>query len=67
MNNRVETHTKSNIELNNAKTVLDSLQSKENFSQELFLTMVQGNTYSDVDITDSNIKNNSHFIVNLWD
>lgn len=65
-------NTKSNvgspIELNNADFLVDKFASKQKgVYNDKFLTMLQGNTYSDVDITDSNIRNNSHFITNLWD
>lgn len=67
MNNRLEISGEKIINLNNANTVLERLQSKEKGFQERFLTMVQGNTFGGVDITDSNIRNNSQFIIDLWD
>lgn len=54
------------LAFNNARAVLDDLQSEREDCQEQFLTMVQGNAFSGVTITDSNIGNNSRFIVDLW-
>lgn len=64
----MQTKAPENISLmlNNAHLVLEKL-SGETTSQEKFLTMIQGNSFGGVDITDSSIKNNSDFIVNLWD
>lgn len=56
-----------NIELNNAQDVLDYFSSEDSVNTNGFLTMVQGNTYSDVEITDDNIKNNSSFVMSIWD
>lgn len=56
-----------NIELNNAQGVLDYFSSEDSVNPNGFLTMVQGNTYSDVEITDDNIKNNSSFVMSIWD
>lgn len=67
MSNRLKTNEENFINLNNANIVLESLESQEKGLQEQFLTMVQGNTFGGVDITDSNIKNNSRFIIDLWD
>lgn len=67
MSNRLKTNEENFINLNNASIVLESLESQEKGFQERFLTMVQGNTFGGVDITDSNIKNNSRFIIDLWD
>lgn len=55
------------INLNNGSVVLESLESQEKGFQEQFSTMVQDNTFGGVDITDSNIKNNSRFIIDLGD
>jgi len=65
---KMQTKAPENVSLvlNNAQLVLEKL-SGEKTSQEKFLTMVQGNSFGGVDITDSSIKNNSNFIVNLWD
>lgn len=58
---------KRDIELNNAKTVLENAKANKNNFDGKFLTIVQGNSFSGVNITDSNIKNNSRFIIDLWD
>lgn len=55
------------IELNNAKTVLDNVTSNQDSIPVRFLTLVQGNKFGGINITDSNIENNSRFIVDLWD
>ena len=55
------------IKLNNAQDVLNFFSADNTVAQEGFLTMVQGNAYSDVEITENNIKNNSNFIVSIWD
>lgn len=58
----------NSIELNNANSLVNKFKSQEKTGYtEEFLTMLQGNTNRDVNITDSNIKNNSKFITNLWD
>lgn len=67
MNEKLNSVDIHNLKLNNAGEILDKLQAHGSESSLRFLTMVQGNTYSDVKITDSNIKNNSRFIVDLWD
>lgn len=66
MENNVEVMNNRNITFNNADVVLDKLKSKETESEETFSTMVQGNTYKDVIISEKNIENNSKFIVDLW-
>lgn len=55
------------ISLNNAAAVLEKLKSRDSDLEGDFLTMVQGNTFGGVDISESNIHNNSRFIVDLWD
>lgn len=55
------------LTLNNAEDVLLSIQSPAESDKGLFLTMVQGNAYSEVVITDSNIMGNSKFIMDIWD
>lgn len=56
------------LSFGNAQEVLESLQTSHTADgKELFLTMVQGNAYSEVEITDSNIKGNSKFILDMWD
>ena len=55
------------IKLNNARTVLKALSMENIEPEESVLTMVQGNEYNHVEISDTNIKNNSQFIVSLWD
>lgn len=62
-----ELSAESVLTLNNAEDVLLSMQSPAESDQDLFLTMVQGNAYSEVMITDSNIKGNSKFILDMWD
>jgi len=54
------------MSLNNAKEVLNKFKSAKDDYEENFLTLVQGNTNSGVDVTESNIRNNSQFIVDLW-
>lgn len=67
MNDIVRSNVNECILLNNAHVIVDKFESQKEDYAETFLTMVQGNNYSDVDITDSNISNNAHFIVGLWD
>ncbi len=62
-----ELSSESVLTLNNAEDVLLSMQSPAESDQDLFLTMVQGNAYNEVMITDSNIKGNSKFILDMWD
>lgn len=57
----------SMLTFNNAKEVLSSLQAPVEEEQELFLTMVQGNAYNNVVVTDANIKGNSKFLLDIWD
>ncbi len=66
MSNSIE-NSENVIELNNAKTVLDNVKSNQDSIPVRFLTLVQGNKFGGVDISDSNIENNSRFIVDLWD
>lgn len=66
MSNSIE-NSENVIELNNAKTVLDNVKSNQDSIPIHFLTLVQGNKFGGVDITDSNIENNARFIVDLWD
>lgn len=56
-----------NIQFNNARSVVERLEAQKGEFVENFLTKVQGNTYSDVSISESNIVNNAKFIVDLWD
>lgn len=62
-----EINTESHIVFNNADAVIDKLKFQGTDYEESFLTMVQGNSYGGVEISESNIHNNSHFIVELWD
>lgn len=57
----------NNIQLNNARSVVERLEAQKGEFVENFLTMLQGNTYSDVSVSESNIVNNAKFIVDLWD
>lgn len=57
----------NNIQLNNARSVVERLEAQKGEFVENFLTMVQGNTYSDVSVSESNIVNNAKFIVDLCD
>lgn len=68
MNNEAKNvKEKNQITFNNAKVIVDRLKSEGTDYEEKFLTMVQGNTFGGVDISESNIRNNSQFIVDLWD
>lgn len=67
MKNEMETRTENTIKLNNVDAVIERLKSQESDYEESFLTMVQGNTFGGVEISESNICNNSRFIVDLWD
>ena len=55
-----------NISLNNAPQVIDSLQYDTASDQHLTIIELHGSC-SDPTITDSNIRNNAKFILNLWD
>ncbi len=67
MRDESELSSESVLTLNNAEDVLLSMQSPAKNNQNLFLTMVQGNAYNEVVITDTNIKDNSKFILDMWD
>lgn len=67
MKKNVETNIENQITLNNANTVIDKFKSQGTDYEDSFLTMVQGNSFGGVDISESNIRNNSNFIVGLWD
>lgn len=67
MKNGMEISTESCITLNNADNVIENLKSKTKDCEDDFLTMVQGNSFGGVDISESNIENNAKFIVELWD
>lgn len=56
------------VTLNNAQQVLDDLRKCDDHLPEQHLTMIEAQGSGDVPvITDSNIHNNSKFIVDLWD
>ena len=55
-----------NISLNNAPQVIDSLKCDNASEQHLIIVESQGSGSEPV-ITDSNIRNNATFILNLWD
>lgn len=55
------------IVLNNAHSIVKKFETQGNDFEENFFTLVQGNKYTRVDVTDSNISNNARFIVDLWD
>ena len=55
-----------NISLNNAPQVIDSLKCDNASEQHLIIVESQGSGREPV-ITDSNIRNNATFILNLWD
>lgn len=67
MKKNVETNIENQITLNNANTVISKFKSQGTDYEDSFLTMVQGNSFGGVDISESNIRNNSNFIVDLWD
>ena len=52
------------IELNNADVILHNLE-YDGFST--INKLIPYSIYNEVKITDDNIKNNSNFIVDLWD
>lgn len=57
---------KHKINLNNGKEVLEDLV-QNGFQNETSIVRIQSGNSSRVNITDSNIKNNSEFIANLFD
>lgn len=67
MKNRGETNTENHIIFNNANALINKLKAQGTDYEESFLTMVQGNSFSDVEISEPNIHNNAQFIVDLWD
>ena len=67
MKKKVETNIENHITLNNANAVIDNLKSRGMDYEDSFITMRQGNSYGGVNISESNIHNNSNFIVGLWD
>ena len=52
---------------NNANEVVKNLEAKAQSFDGKFFTMVQGNSFGGVTISNSNIQNNSQFITDLWD
>jgi len=56
------------IKLSNARDVLEQLDRRRLTPkrEEIFYTLVQGNTFSDVDVTEENINENSDFITDCW-
>lgn len=52
---------------NNADKVIKDLKEKAQSFDGKFFTMVQGNSFGGVSVSDSNIRNNSQFITDLWD
>ncbi|MBQ8625955.1 MAG: hypothetical protein IJ419_07335 [Agathobacter sp.] len=59
--------TNSGIQLNNAQQVLNNLQEcSSSLEQHLTMVEAQGSGNEPV-ITDSNIHNNSKFVLDLWD
>lgn len=55
---------KDEINVNNADEVVDATTSEKEVGA--YLTLVQGNTYSEVNINRESAKKNSQFIVGLW-
>lgn len=66
MEKELDATIEGKITLNNGKTIIDKFKSQETDYEDTFLTMVQGNSFGGVEISDENIHNNSQFIVNLW-
>ena len=58
--------TEEIIKLNNAKEVLERLE-KEEMNPLFAIAIMTNGKYQDPIITDENIKNNSKFIVDLFD
>lgn len=67
MKENIQISPESHIFLNNADEILKKLNSQKSDYEENFFTMVQGNSFCGVDISESSIHDNSHFIVGLWD
>lgn len=66
MANNTEIETNDYI-FNNAELLVEKYTSQSTDIDENFFTMVQGNTFGGVTISDSSIKNNARFIVDLWE
>lgn len=66
MEKELDATIENQIVFNNGKAVVDKFISQETDYEDTFLTMVQGNSFGGVEISDDNILNNSEFIVNLW-
>ena len=65
MEKNINPNLDAGIVLNNAHSIINKFETQGDEFAENFLTLVHGNKYSDVSVTDSNISNNAQFIVNL--
>ena len=55
------------IELNNGSAVVAKIEASGEALISEFFTMVQGNSFGGVQLSDTNVQNNSKFIADLWD
>lgn len=57
------------MKLNNGKEVLQSMQEDSFLKEESFLRMIEteNSMCNEINVTDDNIRNNSRFILDLWD
>ena len=55
------------ITLNNGNAVVEKLASQGDKHEDVFFTVVQGNSFGGVHLSDENIHDNSKYIADLWD
>jgi len=58
---------KINIDFNNADLVLEQFNKAEPNDDQKVLRLIPVSNFNEVEITDSNIENNSNFISNIFD
>jgi len=58
---------KINIDFNNADLVLEQFNKAEQNDDQKVLRLIPVSNFNEVEITDSNIENNSNFISNIFD
>ena len=58
---------KINIDFNNADLVLEQFNKGEQNDDQKVLRLIPVSNFNEVEITDSNIENNSNFISNIFD
>ena len=57
---------KKEFEINNANEVVEQFENNPQREEHRYLTLVQGNTFSDVKLNKNSTKSNCAFVVNHW-